>query len=179
MRLKFILTTIIFGLFGQVHACKCGGPGTIKESFKSTDLIVYGKVRKIDTVALSETIKEEDVKEIKERLRDDKQKLEYFEMNYVLKIEFDVNEKFKGKNSLKKIVIYTPMMSATCGYRFKINKEYIVYASTKNFLTFMFQKEKENKNIERENTFWTNHCTRTTEYSKLEADELGLLKEIE
>jgi len=176
MRLKFILTIIILGLFGQGYACKCGGPGTVKESFKSTDLIVYGKVISIDTVVLPETIKKGDVVRVKESLKSDKQKLEYFEMTFVLKTEFEIIEKYKGNSHPKTIVIYTPMLSATCGYRFKKGEEYIVYASTKNFLAFMFQKGNETKRFEKNNTFWTTHCTRTTEYAKLEADELRLLK---
>ena len=44
MRLRIFLVTIIIGLGGHVHACKCDGPGTVKESFKSTNLIFHGKV---------------------------------------------------------------------------------------------------------------------------------------
>jgi hypothetical protein len=176
MALKLILTTIILGLFGQSYACKCNGPGTVKESFKSSELIVYGKVISKDTVILSETIKEEDAKEVRERLKDSKQKLQYFEMTYVLKYELEIIEKYKGNALRKKIVIYTPLLKASCGYRFEKGKEYLVYASKGNFLSMLFRKERENKPYEKDNAFWTNHCTRTTEYIKSEADELKLLR---
>jgi hypothetical protein len=175
MRLKLILTTIVLGLHVYSYACKCGGPGTVEESYKSTDLIVYGRVITKDTVVLSETIKNEDVKKIKDGLKDDKQKLQQFEMTYVVKVELEIIENFKGEIHQKTVVIYTPLLSATCGFRFEKGKDYIIYASKRNFLTFLFQKENENKRFENENTFWTTHCMRTTEYVKLEADELRAL----
>jgi hypothetical protein len=163
MKLKLILTTLLLGLFWQGYSCKCGGPGTVKESFASTDLIV-------------QTIKEVEVKGIKERLKNDKRKLQDFEMTHVLKIRFEIIEKYKGSSHPKKVVIYTPLHSATCGYRFKKGKEYIVYASTKNFFALTFQNENETTRVEKENTFWTIHCTRTAEYAKSEAAELRRVK---
>ena len=175
MRLKLILTTLVLGLFGHSYACKCGGPGTVKESYKSTDLVVYGRVITKDTISLSETIKNEDVNKVKDGLKDDKQKLQRFEMTYVVKVELEIMEKFKGEIHQKTVVIYTPLLSATCGFRFEKGSDYIIYASKTNLLTFLFQKESENNRLEKENTFWTNHCTRTTQYVKLEADELRAL----
>jgi hypothetical protein len=175
MRLKFVLTTIVLGLFGYSYACKCGGPGTVKESYKGADLIVYGRVITKDTVALYETIKNEDVKRVKDGLKDDKQKLQLFEMTYVVKVALEITENFKGEIHQKTIVICTPLLSGTCGFRFGQGKDYIIYASKKNFLAFLFQKENENKGLEKENTFWTTHCTRTTEDVKSEADQLRAL----
>jgi hypothetical protein len=176
MRSKLILTTILLTFCGRSYACKCNGPGTVKESFKSSELIIYGKVISRDTVVLSETINEGDAKEVRARLNDDKQQLQYFEMTYVLKIELEIIEKFKGDSVRKSIVIYTPLLSASCGYRFEKGKEYIVYASKNNFLSFLFKKEYENKRYKKDNAYWTSHCTRTTEYTKLEADELKVLR---
>ncbi len=176
MRFKLILTTILLTLCGQSFACKCNERGTVKESCKSSELIIHGKVISKDTVVLSETINEEDAKEVRARLKDDKEKLQYFEMTYVLKVELEITENFKGDSIRKTIIIYTPLLSASCGYRFEKGKEYIVYASKNNFLSFLFKKERENKKYKQNNVFWTSHCTRTTEYTKLEADELKLLK---
>ncbi|HYD90332.1 MAG TPA: hypothetical protein VEA37_02465 [Flavobacterium sp.] len=177
MRLKLILTTtILSGLFGHSYACKCNGPATVKESFKSSEVIVYGTVISADTVLLSETVKEKDAKEVKARLKSDKQKLRHFERTYVLKIELETIEKYKGDNLRKRVVIYTPLLGASCGYRFEQGKEYIVYGSKNNFLDFLFKKERKNKRYEKDNAFWTSHCTRTAEYIKSEADELKLLR---
>lgn len=174
--LKYLVTIILLGLFTTTYACKCGGVGTVTESYKATDLIVHGKVVTIDTVLLPETVTEDDARRIEENLMNDKKGLQYFKMTYVLKIGFEIVTKYKGRSDPKKVVIYTPVLSGTCGYRFKKDKEYIVYASTRNFLDFFFQEENETKIFEKENAFWTTHCTRTAEYSKQEAAELNLLK---
>jgi hypothetical protein len=176
MRFNFFPVITIFLLAGEVYACKCGGPGTIKESFESTELIVYGKVINKDTVRLSETIKEEYVGEVRDGLKGDKQLLQLFDMTYVLKLELEIKEKYKGMNLRRTVIIYTPLFSASCGFRFQKDKGYIVYASSKNSMNFLFQKKNGNKRHEKDDTFWTTHCTRTTEYAKLEADELRTLK---
>ena len=175
MKLKLTLTTIVLGLFAQSYACKCGGPGTVKEAFKNHQLIVYGKVTSKDTVVLSETIKEDDARDVRKRLRDDKQTLRSFEMTYVLKIHLEIIQKYKGDSLRGSIVIYTPLLTASCGYTFEEGKEYIVYASSNNFLSFLFRKEGDNTRYEQDSSFWTNHCTRTTEYTQSESDQLRAL----
>lgn len=172
MILKFILSIFIILLTSQSYACKCEGPATVKESFKSAELIVYGKVVKKDTVLFSETIEKEGVNQVKEWLKDDKQKLFMFEMTKVIKVQLQIVEMFKGNPTAETVVIYTPLLSASCGYRFENGTEYIIYASKKNFLDVFFNTGDRSK----ENTFWTTHCTRTTAYKKLEADELRTLK---
>jgi hypothetical protein len=176
MKFKLFLVILIFGFAGKVYACKCGGPGTVQESFKGTELIVYGKVIRKDTVRLSETIKEELVSEIREGLKEDKQLLQLFDMTYVLQLELEIKEKYKGLNHRRTIIIYTPLLSASCGFRFQMDDHYIVYASSKNFMRFLFQNRDGSKRHEKGDTFWTTHCTRTTEYLKSEADELRTLK---
>jgi hypothetical protein len=57
MKYKLILTTILLELVGHVYACKCDGPATIKDSFKYTDLIIYGKVLSKEIVSSEEIIK--------------------------------------------------------------------------------------------------------------------------
>ena len=176
MTLKFILSIMMMGFFVTGYACKCGGPGTVKESYETTDLIIYGRVASIDTVLLSETVTEEDAKEVEEKLRGD-QMLQYFKGTYVLRIGFEIVEKYKGQSDPAKAIIYTPWQRSACGFSFKKGKEYILYASTRNSFAFIFQKENEGKIFKKENTFWTTRCTRTAEYSKQEAEELSLLKE--
>ncbi len=173
--IRLILTTILFVLFGAAYACKCVGPGTVKESFNKADLVVYGEVASIDTVRLAETINVEEAKVVEQKLRDDLKR--HFKMTYVLKVNLTIIEIFKGETLRHDIVIYTPLRSATCGYRFRMGEEYIVYGSGRNFLSFLFHKEEDGRAFRKEGAFWTTHCTRTSVYSKAEADELSLLKE--
>jgi hypothetical protein len=94
--LKYILTILMLALFVSGYACKCGGPGTVAKSYKTTDLIVYGKVISIDTVLLPETVTKEDAKGVEEKLKGDEPKLKYFKVTYVIKVGFQIFKKYKG-----------------------------------------------------------------------------------
>lgn len=176
MSFRLLVTLLLFGLVGEIYACKCDGTGTVKSSFQSSDAIISGRVLSKEIVSYSQTINPDSVSAIKSRLKDDKQKLQFFEMSYVVKVEFETVEKYKGTILHDTVTIYTAMNSASCGYTFDVGKFYIVYASRKSYLDFMFlNRVDRDKGLEIENTYWTNICTRTTEYNNLEADELRAL----
>jgi hypothetical protein len=176
MRIRLLVTLILLGLVGEIYACKCDGTGTVKSSFNVSDAVISGRVISKEIVPYSQTVNQDSVSAIKSRLKDDKQKLQFFEMSYIVKVEFEIVEKYKGTNLRDTVTIYTAMNSASCGYKFDIGKSYIIYASRKSYLDFMFMdKVDRNKGLEIKNTYWTNICTRTTEYNNLEADELRAL----
>jgi hypothetical protein len=176
MRIRLLVTLILLGLVGEIYACKCDGTGTVKGSFNGSDAVISGRVLSKEIVPYSQTVNQDSVSAIKSRLKDDKQKLSFFEMSYIVKIEFEIVEKYKGINLRDTVTIYTAMNSASCGYKFDLGKSYIIYASRKSYLDFMFMdKVDRNKGLEIKNTYWTNICTRTTEYNNLEADELRAL----
>ncbi len=92
-------------------------------------------------------------------------------------IKFEILEKYKGTVLRDTVTIYTEPKAASCGYKFEKGKIYIVYASKKSDIGFMFlPRDDIHKNLEKENTFWTSRCTPTTEYKRSEADELRKLK---
>ncbi len=168
---------MIIGLAGHVYACKCGGPWSVEEEFEDTELIVYGKVISKELVSIQETLKQDKVSDVKERLKGDNQKLQFFESYNVFEIKFEIIEKYKGTVLRDTMTIYTAPKAASCGYKFEKGKIYIVYGSKRSDIGFMFLSDADiNENLEKENTFWTNHCTRTTEYNRLEAAELRKLK---
>src|SRR5688500_4715852 len=126
---------------------------------------------------MKKTINQDEVSVIKERLKGDNEKLQLFESYYVFEIKFEIIEKYKGTVLRDTLTIYTAPKSASCGYKFEKGKIYIVYGSKKSDIGFMFLSDSDvYKNLEKENTFWTNHCTRTTQYNRSEADELRKLK---
>ena len=176
MRHTIPLTIMLFSFVGQSYACKCGGPWTVTESFKTTGFIMSGTVLRTQVVSFSTTITADKVDDVRGRLKSDEQKLRYFDMPYIIKVDFVVREKFKGQLR-DTVTIYTAMNSASCGYKFEKDKSYIIYASKRSDMDFMFlANEDRNKGLEKEHTYWTNHCTRTTDYNNLEADELRALK---
>ena len=168
---------MIVGVAGHVYACKCGGPWSVAEEFEDTELIVYGKVISKALVSLQATLKQDKLKEVQERLKGDHQKLQFFESYYVFEIKFEIIENYKGTVLRDTVTIYTAPKASACGYKFEKGKIYIVYGSKKSDIGFMFLPDADiNENLEKENTFWTDHCTRTTKYNKLEAAELRKLK---
>jgi hypothetical protein len=174
---RFLLTTFVLGVGAGAYACKCGGPWTVAEEFVDTELIVYGKVIGKELVSIQETLKKGEVSELRERLKGDNEKLKFFESYEVFEIKFEIIEKFKGAVPRDTVTIYTAQKAASCGYKFQEGKIYIVYASKRSDIGFMFLPDADvYGNLEKENTFWTNHCTRTTQFDQAEADELRKLK---
>jgi hypothetical protein len=178
MRFRFGLTIILLAFVGYGYACKCGGPQTVKSSFEASYLVVSGQVLSKELVPFSQTIKPDSVSAIKERLKGDKQNLQFFEMSYIFKIDLEIVERYKGTDLRDTVTIYTAMHSASCGYKFELGESYLVYASKTSYLGFMFRDKVDLSNgSQKEDTYWTNHCTRTTEYNSIEAEELRLLSE--
>jgi hypothetical protein len=89
----------------------------------------------------------------------------------------EIIENFKGGTSQDTVTIYTTDGGPSCGYEFELGKEYIVYASIRsNSYSTVLTEYERNQDIEKENSYWTNRCTRTTEFIKSEAAELRRLK---
>jgi hypothetical protein len=176
MKTKLVILFILC-LSKYAYACKCGGSLSVEESFKATTLIIHGKVLSKELVLFSETIRPDKIKYIEEGLRSDQRKLELFQSNRVYKVTLEVVENFKESAKGHIITLYTSATSASCGYRFEVGKEYLLYGIRRDFLMGMFLRDDQDKDVEKENTFWTNHCTRTTGYDKLEADSLRKLKD--
>lgn len=177
MKTKVIIILFILCLSEYAYACKCGGSLTVVESFKSTSLIVHGKVLSKELVPFTETVQSDKVKSIEERIKSDQRKLELFRSNYVYKVTLEVIENFKGSTKGHVITVFTTATSASCGYRFEVGREYLLYGIRRDSLTGLFLGQNDQEEVEKENTYWTNHCTRTTTYDKLEADTLRKLKD--
>jgi hypothetical protein len=176
MKLKIIFTTFILLLWTHVYACKCNGPGTVKESYPGAAVVVHGKVVSKKVVSFASTMKVKAAGDVRKKLASDAQKLQLFESNFIFEIKLQVIEKFKG-NVGDTVILYTTINGASCGYQFETEKQYIVYAYAKSHSYRFFLTEPErNGNFEKENTYWTNHCTRTAVYYKSEADELRKIK---
>lgn len=174
---KVTLTTLLLGICGHAYSCKCDGSRTIKESFKGSSVIVHGRVVGKRLMSFDKTMNTTKADYVKNKLKEDKQKLQLFLSDFVYEIRFLVKESFRGSNTGDTLTIYTTRTSGSCGYRFDLDKEYIVYTLKKSWDYFLFLSEEEREaNFERENTYWAHACTRTTEYYKSEAAELRQLQ---
>lgn len=175
MKIKLAIA-LIFGLSGPLLACKCNDPGTVKESFDIMPVIISGQVIKREIVSFAETIQTDKIGEIEQNLKSDTQRLNWLRANFVFKIQLSVKEKFKGMNIPDTVTIYTTITGASCGYKFEEGNEYIIYGNMKGFYSVFLMEQDRKKRIEKEHTYWTNHCTRTRPYDSSEAEELRSLK---
>lgn len=164
----FILYFLIFS-YQPIFACKCESVDDIKTEFKSTDVVVHGKVISKKYVTFMNTLNKKGLKKINSKNVLDKDKKELLKNKNILKIKIEVLYTYKGKRLKKNIFIYTSRNSATCGYKdFKVGQEYQVYLSKKCYFAFIYK----NADLDSSsyNSYWTNVCTRTKHFS-LEEDE--------
>lgn len=170
-----IIGLIIFGINTSL-ACSCEEPGSVEESFNYSDAVFHGKVINKSYVSFGESIQKVVADSIRHKL--DENRLDLFDSEFIVKVEFEIIKCYKGNLVNDTIVIYTTRTSASCGYRgFEIGKDYIVYGSTESYAFWTFIKNDDKYKFEKQNTYWTNHCTRTDEYKYGEAKELEKLME--
>ena len=175
MKILLIIGLLIIGTKSSL-ACSCEEPGSIEESFNYSDAVFDGKVISKSFVTFAESIRIEAADSMRQNL--DENKLNLFDSEFIMKVEFEITKCYKGNISNDTIVIYTTRTSASCGYPgFEIGHDYIVYGSTKSYAFWTFFKNTDDYVIEKQNTFWTNQCTRTEEYNYTEAKELEKLME--
>ncbi|WP_409973740.1 hypothetical protein [Bacillus sp. Bva_UNVM-123] len=109
--IRFILVFVIFiPLFNYLpntsFACDCVEPYPVKDELNRSSAVFSGKVVKIE----------------------DENKNKLFQSSAdPIAVQFEVKETWKGLNQ-KQILVYTERSSASCGYEFDLNNEYLVFA---------------------------------------------------
>ncbi|MGI8545619.1 MAG: hypothetical protein ACR2MD_19350 [Aridibacter sp.] len=142
--LLFFLTFLFVISAINVNACSCGRNPVCEMNlyhFDSDENVTFtGKVTEIEMVEQEYVRKDKTTYKAK-----------------IYRIKFDIKEVLGGK--LKKNEKYVYTSNTTCRYDFKLNTEYLVYASRRN----------------QENKLKTGHCSRTKEL-KLAQKEIQLIK---
>lgn len=158
-----------------VFACKCNSGDDIKEDYLSTDVIIHAKVLKKEFVTFLSTFSKNGFKKITSKYDSDKEKIEYLEKDWVIKLEMQVLYTYKGEKLSKIVTVYTSKNSASCGYLgFEIGKEYQVYLFKECYLDTVADKAK--RNALNNKGYWTHRCMRTKEFSTEEDESLRMLK---
>lgn len=88
------------------YACSCVQPGTVHESLEESNAVFSGKVVEIV---------DENEKKFNKSSAD------------LLAVRFEVEETWKGVTQTQ-VIVYTARDSASCGFEFALNDEYLVYA---------------------------------------------------
>ena len=99
-----IINVMLFVLFstaaGKSLACGCAGSVDLVRKFHQTDAIFSGTVTSISSVGSDQQ----------------------------LKVEFSIQDDFKGINGSTEVAVYTHEDEGACGYPFKLQSRYIVFA---------------------------------------------------
>lgn len=172
--MKTLLTIgiIVLGIL-KTTACSCDLPHTVANAFKYTQTIVHGRVIKKSFISVENAMMKEKADSLKIILQDDSQGLALLGAKLITEIHVKILKVYKGTLIGDTITVYTSRSSASCGFtRFIVGQEFLIYASSNSDVFPMFRQK---IRLEKENTFWTNYCTRTKEYDFQEALELSSL----
>lgn len=159
--LAALLSLILCSAASSVFACKCAGTGSIKTSVDASSVVFTGMVLKVEYEGLAETINPDSLA-LARTLPHEGTK-NYLDSPMVLKATMLVTMEFKGVVKSDTVVVYTGIRGATCGFKFEVNKEYTVYATTDNYLFMFLRVDRQRfKNFAKKGTYWTSICSRTT-----------------
>jgi hypothetical protein len=117
---------------GPLYACSCKEPPPPKEALKNSSAVFSGKVTAVAAAG-----------------------------EYEKAVTIEITASWKGVETAKEVVVYTPNNDGECGYRFEKGKSYLIYA------TLLRRGE--------EKALSTHICTRTKALEKAVEDikELG------
>ncbi|MNZ90624.1 hypothetical protein D3C78_1095910 [compost metagenome] len=161
--LLFIAVFLINFPIMLTQACNCDGDGTISESVKLAEVIIYGKVisktRTSNLGAIGVYIKG----------KVDTTSWVYNFYNapsvvYTIKIY----KVFKGKVISDTVSIITGYKGAACGVRFEEKDDVIIYGNPKDYVRSRTLSRQSNNG----KTFWTSSCTRTDLYRESDEKEI-------
>jgi hypothetical protein len=150
-------------MFTELLACKCEGPFSIEKEYPRAKVVFLGQVLKVEYVGLGETMHPDSLL-IARKLAAAKNTEAFLDSPIVLKASFLVKKEYKGQLQVDTLTIYTGYWSASCGFNFKANKEYLVYGVDYSLPYSFLQLNNERVNrFTKKHTYWTHYCMRTTE----------------
>ncbi len=148
--MKKLLFFCFFLSYGIISfCCSCIEDEPIKISIKKSHSIFIG------TVVDSSLIK------IEEKLEGTNSSISH----YFIKYNVVIKSLLKGKNYTDTVALYTGIGGGDCGYPFKINSDYIIYA---NINTSFFLSSKISKPY-----FYTDICKRTCVFNETELNNIS------
>jgi hypothetical protein len=144
--------------FSDRYVCTCG-PITIEEGIKKADIIFIGKVLKVDTVNMV----------FGRWIKDGSASIDsgWYTKGHLITLKKE--KLFKGENQTDTIYIMTGQGNGDCGYYFKLQTEYLVYADKQEyFLIDSIDEANSRFTSHKAEYFTTDDCDRTTAEIKKE-----------
>lgn len=157
-------------------ACDCKHSSSIEKSFENSRLVIHGKIISKDYITYSETLQTNWADSLTKWTKDKGQLLDLSMITpNVTRLKVFVLKTYKNQRHLDTLTIFTPRSSASCGFTsFEVGKEYLIFSGSDLFKSMEFKKYG-SLNVQLNNTFWTNQCTRTREADLQDLDSLDLI----
>lgn len=178
MRSNFFYTLFLLSLSysNSMLACDCKHSSSIEKSFENSRLVIHGKIISKDYITYSETLQTNWADSLTKWTKDKGQLLDLSMITpNVTRLKVFVLKTYKNQRHLDTLTIFTPRSSASCGFTsFEVGKEYLIFSGSDLFKSIEFKKYG-SLNVQLNNTFWTNQCTRTREADLQDLDSLDLI----
>lgn len=157
-------------------ACNCESMPSIEKSFEKSNLVIHARVLSKEFINYTETLLPNWSDSLAKWIKDKGQLLDLSTISPdVIRIKVYVLKSYKNQTHLDTLTIFTPRSSASCGIAsFEVDKEYVIFNGSDLFKFFEF-KNYYKENVQLKNTFWTNHCTRTSVAEREILDSLDLI----
>lgn len=146
-----IIFVLIFSKFDLI-ACSCIGKSDFQKEYQRSKIVVIGKLVLLEVFQFKDSIKLE-------------QNTPETTVHNLKKATILLSKIYKGFFKSDTIIIYTGWGKGDCGFSFKMDESYIIYASEKPY----FKKYDEvNNQLKSQEHFWTSTCYRTMRYDSFE-----------
>ncbi|MXW53122.1 MAG: hypothetical protein F4X44_02220 [Gammaproteobacteria bacterium] len=147
-----VVCSLLLLLFASnAWACKCKFP-TVEEDFLNSDVVLSGKVLRIDSVA-------------------DERRIKWDQDDFLqtVEVELELNEAWKGTDETR-VTVLTALDEPSCGYDFSVGARYVVFARARKSGSGAGSSDIE--------ALYTNLCSANHELGYDRASE-ALLKQLE
>ncbi len=173
----FFAFILIFSFKSRSFACDCQTSSSIEKSFEQSRFVIHGKILSKEFITYSETLLSNWSDSLMKWAKDKGQLLDLATITpNVIRVKVLVLKAYKNQSNLDTLTIFTPRSSANCGFNdFEVDKEFVIFNGSDLFKSSEF-KTYLKENVQLENTFWTNQCTRTSKANQEDlVDSLDLI----
>ena len=172
MKILTLVVLLLYSLTNQTAAaCSCVGESTVKGEYSSSDIVATGRIINIEIEWLPDSAK---IKEMVELGFPADSLDKRFNGYYLKKVILKIDEVYKGNALAETVLIYTGMGGGDCGFPFTKGKRYVIYGDTESYFGDFFNDQ---EFPHKQDTYWTNICTRTRKHNRKEIKELENLKD--
>ena len=162
MKIQLIIICLVLVRFNGL-ACGCIGESSVQTEYKSSDLVVIGKVIDVKTIKIwsDTTFAIWKYNPEIDTISFEQYKFEE-QLNGIHMLEYSVviEKSYKGANINDTLKIWTGYGHGDCGFQFSIGKKYLIYAQDEYKVEYTIKKLGRSKK-ELHGIFRTDICSRT------------------